>query len=88
MAGYGTQEAVLRVKACRKEDESQKSAHGLASGDPRHAGISVWELFLSGDPQGRGKKKKKQKKSPAAPSRTSVVVVSYIRASRDSRRRP
>lgn len=67
MVVRGTQEAVLRVKACRKEDESQKSEQGLASGDPRHAGISVWDFsFQVTRREGGGEGKKNPKVSSSS----------------------
>lgn len=77
MVVCGTREAVLRVKACRKEDESQKvSAPAWPLGIQGMPGSRYWN-FSSQVTRREGEKKLKKKKiprSPATPSRTNVVV--------------
>lgn len=60
MAVCGTREAVLRVKACRKEDESQKVSAWLGLWGSKGCRDLGMELFLSGDPPEREDKKKKK----------------------------
>ena len=55
MAVSGTREAVLRVKACREEEESAKVSAWLGFWGSKGCRDLGMELFHSGDPPGRKK---------------------------------
>lgn len=71
-----------------RESKSQRT--GLASGDPRDAGISVWNFSFQVTRRKGQKRKKNQKKTKVSSDSIphECCSVSYIRASRGSRRRP